>query len=246
MMARGHDYDGAATSSRGRVAVPGVIDARDARHCALVDCTVEHVGYYAVGFRAGCRDSRVVGCTRADLEAGGVKLDGVNVTHPRDRWVRGNRVTDCEIRDGGRVFPEGVGVFARHSRATTIAHNHVHDLFYTGISVGWTWGFADCVERNNRVERNHVHDIGRGLLSDMGGIYTLGVQPGTRVAENLIHGVERFDYGGKGIYPDEGSSHLTVQDSVVSTSTAPSGSTTAARTRSGTTSSWAVGTGPSR
>ena len=48
----------------------------------------------------------------------------------------------------------------------------------------------------------------------MGGIYTLGVQPGTVLRNNLIHDVRSAHYGGWCIYPDEGSSHLLIEHNV--------------------------------
>jgi hypothetical protein len=48
----------------------------------------------------------------------------------------------------------------------------------------------------------------------MGGIYTLGVQPGTVLRGNLIHDIEKAHYGGWCIYLDEGSSHILVEGNV--------------------------------
>jgi hypothetical protein len=70
------------------------------------------------------------------------------------------------------------------------------------------------VARDNLIEKNHIYDIGQGMLSDMGGIYTLGVQPGTVLRGNLIHDVTRTHYGGWCIYPDEGSSHILIEKNI--------------------------------
>jgi hypothetical protein len=68
---------------------------------------------------------------------------------------------------------------------------------------------------DNLIAFNHVHDIGRGMSSDMGGIYTLGTQPGTVVRNNLIHDVTAFLYGGRGLYQDDGSSHILTESNIV-------------------------------
>ena len=52
------------------------------------------------------------------------------------------------------------------------------------------------------------------MLSDVGGIYTCS-SPGTRIRYNLVHDVSRRNYGGWGIYPDEGSHDLLIQKNLV-------------------------------
>jgi hypothetical protein len=53
------------------------------------------------------------------------------------------------------------------------------------------------------------------ILSDMGGIYTLGKQPGTRILNNLWHDIAGLRYGGWGIYFDEGSSGILATSNIV-------------------------------
>jgi hypothetical protein len=194
--------------------IPGAIVLTGARGCAFEDCRFEHLGWYGVEIGAGCRAIRLVGNELSDLGAGGVKVTGADIEGPRRLRTGDNVITDNHIHHGGRVFHQAVGIFLQHTFGNVVAHNHIHDLYYSGISCGWVWGFMETVCRDNRLEKNHIHHLGFGWLSDMGGIYTLGVQPGTTIRGNLIHDVERANYGGWGVYLDEGSSHIVVENNV--------------------------------
>jgi hypothetical protein len=197
--------------------VPGAVLFARARHCSLRDCGVTHVGTYGVEAREACSDIDIARNTIADLGAGGVKIwhAGDHGETSLDAGCRRITVADNEIADGGHRHHQGVGVLVGRCSGNSVVHNHVHDFDYTGISVGWTWGYQESGAYGNVIERNHVHDIGRGMLSDMGGIYTLGVSPGTRIRYNVFHDIDSRGYGGWGIYTDEGSSGILIESNLV-------------------------------
>ena len=128
-------------------------------------------------------------------------------------------VKNNEVYKYGRRFFCAIGIQVIACDTADISNNEIHDGYYTGISDGWSWGYADSGNKNIQITDNLIYDIGQGWLSDMGGIYTLGVQPGTVLSGNIIHNVaadpEEGGYGGWGIYLDEGSSELTVTKNLV-------------------------------
>ncbi|MBA3684018.1 MAG: right-handed parallel beta-helix repeat-containing protein [Planctomycetes bacterium] len=124
-------------------------------------------------------------------------------------------VSDCSIHDGGIIFHSAIGVWIGDAGRNRVVHNHISHFNYSGISCGWTWGFAPTFTVDNRIDGNRIEHIGHGMLSDMGGIYTLGLQPGTTIRRNAIAHVHSYGYGGWGIYPDEGSSWMLIEENVV-------------------------------
>ncbi len=206
------------------IALGAAVTAVGARHIALERCAVRHTGGYAVAFGPGSKHNRLEGCELVDLGAGGVKIgyagpgqwgDAGRRPVDEEEVVSHITVRDCTIAHGGRLHPAAVGVWIGHSPHNTIEHNHIHDFYYTGISVGWTWGYRDSHAHHNDIGWNHVHDIGQGVLSDMGGIYTLGVSPGTVVHHNVFHDIRAHGYGGWGLYTDEGSTHIHMHHNLV-------------------------------
>lgn len=201
--------------------VPGSVILVGARHCSFVECTFAHIGNYAIEFGRGCQYNEVNKCQISDLGAGGIKIGEDYIRDNDAEKNHSNKIANCEIYDGGHLFHSAVGVLIRQSYNNRIAQNHIHDFFYTGISIGWTWGYGSTLAKDNIVEFNHIHHIGLlsngdgPLLNDKGGIYTLGVQPGTVIRYNKIHDIEAFNYGGWGIYLDEGSSQILVENNLV-------------------------------
>jgi Right handed beta helix region len=197
--------------------IPAAVEAEGAHRCAIEQCRLAHLGQYAVEFHRGSKHNRVIGCEMTDLGAGGVKIGDPEIPKSENETTLGNIISDNHIHDIGIVYAPAVGVWIGQSSDNTIAHNEINDTFYSGISAGWTWGYGPSAARGNVIEFNNIHDIGRGMLSDMGCIYTLGIQPGTVERNNICHDVTRYEkeHGGWGLYTDEGSSDILIENNLV-------------------------------
>lgn len=205
------------SSTQAAVEVPAAILADGAGHCAIEGCEVAHVGTYGIWFRRGCKDSRLQRNRLFDLGAGGIRVGEDRLA--RNDLAESSRmlVDNNHIDDGGRVYAGGVGIWLAQSSGNRISHNDIHDLYYTGISVGWNWGLEPNRTSNNVIEWNHVHHLGQGVMSDAGLIYCLGVSPGSVIRNNVFHDIWPYSNPpfGWGIYLDAQCGNYLVESNLV-------------------------------
>ncbi len=194
-------------------------------------CTVRNIGFNGIYFGLFCRDCAVKSC-RFD-SVGGTACSVSHSFKKKDiefpENMTGNfTFTNNLVEHFSRVYQSGEGLLIGHCDGAEVSYNTIHDGYYTGISCGWVWGLAESPTNNIKVSHNLIYDIGQLALSDMGGIYTLGKQPGSSLTYNVIHNVSHCDfphsgyyfdsesgYGGNGIFLDEGSSYLEINHNLI-------------------------------
>jgi len=195
--------------------IPCAVRFDYAEGCSVREGAIIHLGTGGIELVEGCRDDLVEGNEISDISANGVMVGGPKdeARLPKSCTIANNHVHHCGVE-----FMGAVGIWVGFAQDALIAHNRLHDLPYTGISLGWQWNPRPTPCKQNRVVANHIFEVMRHL-GDGGGIYTLGFQPGTVIRGNHIHRVRRSPFvqaaPNNGMFIDEGSKGFLFENNVI-------------------------------
>lgn len=192
----------------------GAIEATGTRQLTFEKCEFAASLTHALRFMRGCSEITVRQCYLHDLGAGGIYIGEPAVNKLGPEHIHHVTVENCIIHTGGRYFMAGIGVLVFHASDVTIRHCDIADFFYSAISTGWTWGYKPTTAARILIENCHLHHLGWSVLSDMGGVYTLGPQPGSVIRGCHIHDIGCASYGAWGMYNDEGSTGIVWENNL--------------------------------
>lgn len=205
--------------------IPAAIHTRWAENISFNNCRFESFGTCGLWFDTGSRNCSVAGSRFFDISGNGIMIgEGQHRKVNGEAWWEvaadqvaiGNKVVKCTISECGVQFYGAVGIWCGLTAETVLENNELFQLPYSGISIGWMWSPQPTPCRENQIINNHIHHI-LTELSDGGGIYMLGLQPGSRLAGNQIHDV-KINAGraeSNGMFLDEGTKNVVVEGNLI-------------------------------
>ena len=202
------------------------VEVRYAENVCFDSCRFEHLGGSGLDYIIGCKGGKVSNCRFNDIAMNGLVIGSFSPegleTHlpyqPKDtrEVCSGQSIEQSEFYDIANDDWGCVAIAAGYVSGIHIEHNTIHDVSYTGISLGWGWNRDTVCMRNNKVHANLIYNYAQHMY-DCAGIYTLGNQPGTVISENVVRNIAKPSYVHDPnhwfyLYTDEGSSNITVRD----------------------------------
>lgn len=202
------------------------VELRWAEGCHFERCRFEHLGGSGLDYVVGCKGGTTTRCTFTDIAmngyvCGSFSPEGLE-THlpyqPTDfrEVCTQQEVANCHFYNVTNEDWGCVAICAGYVSGINIEHNTIHDVSYTGISLGWGWNRDLVCMRDNKVHANLIYNYAQHMY-DCAGIYTLGNQPGTVISENVVRDIAKPSYVHDPnhwfyLYTDEGSSNITLRD----------------------------------
>jgi len=215
--------------------IPAAVQVSRGDDISFTGDTAEHLGGTGFDLADGTQNSTVSGSIVTDTSGGGIYLGNVDDYYQNQTalMTSNDTVADNSVSYVGQDYQDAVGIWAGYTRDAVITHNDIGYTPYSGMSLGWGWGYAspcsmqsaqglsNCAHGTiyaggNQITDNSVHNV-MGVLHDGGPIYTNGGQGGgdgslTSVLSGNV--VAEGNNTNNMLFQDEGSSYWNTYDNV--------------------------------
>ena len=197
---------------------PGCIRLVSAKDILFERNRFEHLGGAGLSMEMACKNVKVIGNVVRDISGSGITLNENTIRTDAAQVIDNILIQNNYITKIGLEFTDADAVFGGIVSNVTVDHNEMHELPYSGIGMGFVWGYATSQQKNNKITNNLIYEFNK-VRYDGGGIYTLGDQPNSVMSGNYIH----HDYNLYGaVYMDEGTCHYNMFNNVMAYITIPS------------------------
>ena len=197
-----------------REAKPAAIEIGGSSNVVFKGCQFRGLTASGLWVRDGCKEVTIEDCKFDEIGANAIMVGDQNP--PKGKAATRVTIDACTIQNCGTTDYGAVGIWIGIANHITVRGCTLERLPYTGISVGWRWSPVLSQCHHNVIEDNHIHHIMQ-KLSDGGGIYTLGLQPGTKLLRNRIHDVP-VNAGraeSNGIFFDQGTRGINAEGNTI-------------------------------
>lgn len=197
---------------------PGNLTFTFDRNLTFLDDRFVYLGASALDLGNGSRFATVQGSVFTDISGNGIELGGVNMPAAHGAYqTLNNRILDNRLYGMPLEYHGGVPILVGYAAHTTISHNQIDHVAYSGISIGWGGWLAKVgrpavanFSHDNLISDNRIFDFLQ-TLADGGGVYTLGItgpslMRGEKVTGNVVH--DRLGWGA-GLKSDNATANVT-------------------------------------
>jgi len=211
--------------------IPAAVTVKRAYEINFEGCVFSKLGSTGLKLINGVQDSLIQGNRFFDISGSAVNVgeptvNNVNIYNPRDlRLLMLNiKVKNNYIHDIGVEYLSAAAISAGFPVDSEFSHNHIFQIPYSAIHIGYGWHYFDTtVMKNVKVENNYIHDLlGMGLY-DGGAIYAMGRSSAGMEDPNLVSGnfIQNQMNKTAVLYADDGCNYWEFSSNVIDQTETP-------------------------